>query len=92
MLTSLRGRADKAVTAKGLAIVFEANVSWQLKRGTTQVDTGHATASIGAPAQGEYSIPLGTLGPGDYTLRVFEMSMKDGDTVHAEKSVSFTVE
>lgn len=83
--------AGKPVTAKGLAIVFEANVNWQLKRGSTQVATGHATASAGAPAQGEYSIPLGTLEPGSYTLRVFEMSMKDGDSVHAEKSVSFTV-
>lgn len=84
--------AAKPVTVKGLAIVFEANVGWQLKRGTTQVATGHTTASVGAPAQGEYSFSLGTLSPGDYTIRVFETSMKDGDSVHAEKSVTFTIE
>jgi hypothetical protein len=83
--------AAKPVSVKGLAIVFEANVSWQLKRGATQLRTGHTTASIGAPMQGEYTIDLGVLAPGDYTIRVFEMSMKDGDTVHAEKQVSFSV-
>lgn len=83
--------AAKPVVAQGLAIVFEANVNWQLKRGSTQVATGHATASIGAPMQGEYSIPLGRLTPGDYSIRVFEMSMEDGDKVIAEKTVSFSV-
>jgi hypothetical protein len=83
--------AGKAVVAKGLAIVFEANVSWQLERGTTQVGTGFETATVGAPSQGSYEIDLGTLPAGDYTLRVFAMSMEDGDKVAAEDSVSFTV-
>ena len=47
--------AAKPVVVKGLAIVFEATVNWQLDRGTTEVATGHAMASIGAPMQGEYS-------------------------------------
>ena len=83
--------AGKPVTVKGLAIVFEANVSWELRRGTTQLKTGHATASIGAPMQGEYSFSLGVLAPGDYSIRVFELSMEGNDKVVGEKTVSFSV-
>jgi hypothetical protein len=82
--------AAKPVVVKGLAIVFEATVNWQLDRGTTQVSTGHATASIGAPMQGAYSFSLGRLAAGDYTIRVRELSAQDG-SVSAEKAVSFTV-
>jgi hypothetical protein len=82
--------AAKPVVVKGLAIVFEATVNWQLDRGTTQVATGHAMASIGAPQQGEYTFSLGTLAAGDYTIRVRELSAKDG-SVSAEKAVTFTV-
>jgi immunoglobulin-like protein involved in spore germination len=82
--------AAKPVVVRGLAIVFEATVNWQLDRGTTEVKTGHAMASIGAPQQGEYSFSLGTLAAGDYTIRVRELSAKDG-SVSAEKAVTFTV-
>ncbi len=82
--------ATKPVVVQGLAIVFEANVNYQLRRGSTQVKAGYATASIGAPMQGEYSIDLGKLTAGDYTISVRELSAKDG-SVSAEKSVSFTV-
>jgi hypothetical protein len=82
--------AAKPVVVKGLAIVFEATVNWQLDRGTTAVATGHAMASIGAPMQGEYTFSLGTLTAGDYTIRVREFSAKDG-SVSAEKTVSFSV-
>jgi hypothetical protein len=80
------------VVVEGEATVFEANVSWQLKRGATQVRNGFATASIGAPGRGEYSFSLGVLPAGSYSIRVFEMSMEDGDKVNAEKQVAFTVE
>ena len=82
--------AAKPVVVQGLAIVFEANVNWELRRGPTQVSSGFATASIGAPMQGQYSIDLGRLTAGDYTITVRELSAKDG-SVSAEKSVSFTV-
>jgi hypothetical protein len=82
--------AAKPVVVTGQAIVFEANVSWQLSRGSTQVKTGHATASAGAPMQGTYSIDLGKLAAGSYTISVRELSAKNG-SVSAEKSVSFTV-
>jgi hypothetical protein len=82
--------AAKPVVVQGLAIVFEANVNWQLKRGSTQVAEGHATASTGAPMQGQYSFDLGRLTAGDYTISVRELSAKDG-SVSAEKTVSFSV-
>ncbi|NYG08122.1 hypothetical protein BJ986_002609 [Phycicoccus badiiscoriae] len=80
----------KPVVVRGLAIVFEATVNWQLERGTTTVSTGHAMATIGAPMQGSYSIDLGRLTAGSYTIHVRELSAKDG-SVSAEKAVSFTV-
>ena len=83
--------AAKAVTVTGQAIVFEATVSWQLKRGSSQVKNGFTTASIGAPMQGTYTFDLGVLTPGDYTIRVFEMSMAGDDKVAAETSTTFTV-
>ena len=82
--------AGTKVTVKGQATVFEANVAWDLQRGATTVKQGHATASIGAPERGQYSIDLGTLQPGSYTIHVWEPSAKDG-SVAAERSVGFTV-
>jgi hypothetical protein len=82
--------ASKRVVVQGQAIVFEANVGWQLSRGRSQVRAGHAMASIGAPSQGSYSIDLGALSPGSYTIKVFEASAQDG-SIAAARSVSFTV-
>jgi hypothetical protein len=82
--------AAKPVVVQGQAIVFEATVSWELRRGSSTVKAGHTMASVGAPSQGSYSVDLGVLAPGDYTIRVFELSAKDG-SVAAEKSVPFTV-
>ncbi|WP_406831326.1 Gmad2 immunoglobulin-like domain-containing protein [Pedococcus sp. KACC 23699] len=82
--------ADKPVAVTGQAIVFEATVAWELTRGGTQVKEGHTMASIGAPQQGTYSIPLGTLQPGSYVVKVYAASPKDG-SVTAQDSVTFTV-
>jgi hypothetical protein len=82
--------AATPVTVTGQAIVFEANVAWQLKRGSTVVGSGNTTASIGAPMQGTYSFSVGRLDPGTYSVRVYELSAADG-SVAAEKVVSFTV-
>lgn len=83
--------ASKPVVVTGQAIVFEASLSWQLSQGTTAVKQGHTMASIGAPSQGSYSIDLGRLPAGDYSIKVFQMSMQDGDKVAAQKVVSFSV-
>jgi hypothetical protein len=82
--------AGKPVTVTGQATVFEASLAWDLRRGTTTVKEGHTTASIGAPERGQYSMKLGTLSPGTYTIHVWEPSAKDG-SVAAERSVTFTV-
>ena len=82
---------DKPVVVKGEATVFEATVSWQLLQGTRVVKQGHATASIGAPQRGTYSFSVGSLAPGNYSIRVYEVSAADGTTVNAEKLVSFSV-
>jgi hypothetical protein len=83
--------AGKPVTVTGEATVFEANVRWELKQGPSVVKEGHTTASVGAPGRGEFTIELGTLRPGDYAIRVFEMSMDDGDKVSAERLMPFSV-
>ena len=83
--------AGKPVVVKGSAIVFEANVTWELRRGSTRVKSGHATATVGAPMQGTWSIDLGTLSAGTYSLRVFELSAENGTTVQAEVTRTFTV-
>lgn len=82
--------AASPVKVEGEASVFEATVQWELERGTTPVTKGHTMASTGAPGRGQYSINLGSLPPGGYTVRVYEASAKDG-SVAAEDSVSFTV-
>ncbi len=81
--------AAKPVTVTGQATVFEATVQWQLSGAARR--SGHAMATIGAPGRGTYSIPLGTLAPGSYTIRVFEPSAKGDGSLVADKSVSFTV-
>lgn len=79
------------VTVTGEACVFEATVSWQLRRGGDVVDEGFVTASVGAPDRGTYEIDLGTLAPGAYAVRVFERSAEDGQRVSAETTMPFTV-
>jgi hypothetical protein len=84
--------ASRSVTVKGEACVFEATVSWQLlDDGGDVVDSGFVTASVGAPDRGTYEIRLGTLSPGSYAVRVFELSAEDGRKVSAETTMPFTV-
>lgn len=83
--------AGRAVTVTGEASVFEATVSWQVLREGAVVRDGFATASVGAPDRGTYEIPLGTLAAGDYVVRVYELSARDGTTVDAEVAMPFTV-
>lgn len=83
--------AGLPIVATGLAVAHEASLNWQLLAGAKQVAMGHVNTSIGAPMQGRYSIALGDLPAGAYTLRVFAMSMEDGDKVSAERRSSFIV-
>jgi hypothetical protein len=78
------------LTVTGQACVFEAQFSWQLLQGSAVVTSGSAMASNGCPSYGTYSIPLGSLAAGTYTLRAYEISMQDG-SVAFETRVTFTV-
>ena len=81
------------LTVTGEATVFEAAFQWELFDDTTGtvLDSGFGTASAGGPARGTYEIPLTGLDDGLYRIRVFELSMKDGETVSAETSIPFFI-
>ena len=78
------------ITVTGQACVFEAQFPWQLLQGSTVVTSGPAKASIACPDYGTYSIALGSLSAGTYTIRVQDISMKDGSVAY-QTSVTFTV-
>lgn len=74
------------VTVTGQACVFEATVSWELLQGSTVVTSGFTMANAGCPDRGTYSIAVGTVPAGAYTIRVFETSMKDGSVFFETRS------
>ena len=78
------------VTVTGQACVFEAQFSWQLLQGSTVVTSGSAMASTACPDYGAYTIALGSLPAGSYTIRLYDTSMKDGSVAY-ETRVTFTV-
>lgn len=82
--------AAAAVVASGESCAFEATTAWELKQGNTTVKSGSTMASSGCPIRGTWKVDLGVLAAGDYTFRMFEVSMKDG-SVSAETSKPFTV-
>jgi hypothetical protein len=79
------------VVANGESCAFEATTQWQLKKGGTAVKSGVTMASSGCPIRGTWQVNLGVLAVGDYTFRMFEVSMQDGKGVVAETSKPFTV-
>lgn len=78
------------VSVTGQACVFEAQFSWELLQGSTVVKSGNTMASIACPDYGTYSITLGSLPSGSYTIRLYDLSMKDG-SVFFETRVPFVV-
>jgi len=78
------------VTVTGQACVFEAQFSWELLQGSTVVKSGNTTASIACPDYGTYTITLGSLPSGSYTIRLYDLSMKDGSVLY-ETRVPFIV-
>jgi hypothetical protein len=81
-----------SLVVQGQAVAFEANVQWELRRGTTVVREGFTTASVGGPARGTFRFDLGRLEAGAWVLRVFTTSAEDGATVVAERLTPFVVE
>jgi hypothetical protein len=83
--------ARTPVVAKGESCAFEANTQWQLKKGRTLIRSGFTTASSGCPARGTWQVKLGVLAAGDYTFRMYEVSMANGKNLVADTSKPFTV-
>ena len=61
----------------GTATVFEATVSWQIRKGPELVAEGFATATEGGPGRGDWAASA-DVPPGDYELWAFESSAEDG--------------
>ena len=94
ILSPERGKvfaAGAPVVANGESCAFEATTQWQLKKGGAVVKSGSTMASSGCPIRGTWQVNLGVLAPGNYTFRMFEVSMKDGQSLVAETSKPFTV-
>lgn len=79
-----------SLRASGFACTFEANVGYQLLQHAKVIKSGYTTASEACPTRSPWFIDFGKLEPGNYTLRVFERSAKDG-TLLAEDSKDFLV-
>jgi len=84
-------RAGVPVVAKGESCAFEATTAWTLSRNGSTVKSGTTMATSGCPLRGTWSVALGKLGPGRYTFRMYEASMREGVGVVAETSKPFTV-
>ena len=74
----------------GEASVFEATVSWEFRQGSHVVKVGHTNADMGAPGRGPWS-DTANVPAGDYVLRAYESSAKDGSaTFIDDKPVTVT--
>jgi hypothetical protein len=86
--------AGTPVVAKGEACVFENTTHWQLERGegAAVVKAGFATTSAVSPScRGTWQASLGVLAAGEYTLRVIEPNMNEGQEFAGETTKTFTV-
>lgn len=68
----------------GLACTFEANVPWELKQGELLVSSGTTTSKLACPDRSVFTFDLGNLVPGEYQIRVWESSMKDGSLINED--------
>lgn len=84
-------KAGTSVVVTGESCAFEATTQWQLKKGSTAVRSGFTTATSGCPTRGTWKVDLGALAAGDYSFRMYEVSMKDGTGIVAETSKPFSV-
>ena len=84
-------KAGASVVATGESCAFEATTQWQLKKSGAAIKSGVTTASSGCPTRGKWQVDLGVLAAGDYTFRMYEVSMEDGKGIIAETSKPFTV-
>jgi hypothetical protein len=81
----------RVVTFAGQACTFEANVAWQVVRGSQVVQSGHTTAGQACPVRSPWSVTVKGLAPGSYTFRAYELSPKDGTSYEGLDLTNFTV-
>ena len=84
-------KAGAPVVATGESCAFEATTQWQLKKSGAAIKSGTTMASSGCPTRGKWQVDFGVLAAGDYTFRMYEVSMEDGQGIVAETSKPFTV-
>ena len=85
-----RSDVTNPVSVSGSACTFEANVAWELAQGGQVVDSGSTTAAAACPDRSDWSIQLGELDPGNYVLKVSDLSPEDGSPIF-EDTKAFTV-
>jgi len=85
-----RSDVTSPVVVTGMACTFEANVSWELLQNKSIINSGATTAAIACPDRSAWKIELGSLSPGKYTIRVFDLSAEDGSVI-SEDDRDFTV-
>lgn len=83
--------SSRSFTLSGMACTFEAAVVWSIRKGTTTVRKGAATAAEACPAWSPWSVEINGLQPGTYTAEVDDFSAKDGSLI-AKDTKTFTVE
>ncbi len=77
----------RTFTVKGSATVFEATVSWSLRRlNGTPIKSGFATATQGAPGRGDWtvSVTIPASVTGDVVFKAWESSARDGSVQHPD--------
>lgn len=85
-----RSDVTNPVTISGSACTFEAGVVWELSQDGNAVSSGYTTAATACPDRSEWSVTLGELEPGNYVLKVSDLSAKDGSVIFADTK-AFTV-
>ncbi len=85
-----RSDVKNPVSISGSACTFEANVAWELTQSGDVVTSGSTTAKMACPDRSDWSIELGDLAPGNYVLKVSDLSAEDGSVIF-EDTKAFTV-
>jgi Sporulation and spore germination/Immunoglobulin-like domain of bacterial spore germination len=68
----------RTFTLSGFASVFEASVSWELRKGTRIINSGFTNASVGAPETGSFSVNVVAPAAGEYVVHAFTTSAMNG--------------
>jgi hypothetical protein len=85
-----RSDVKNPVSISGSACTFEAGFAWELMQGGDVLDSGGATAATACPDRSDWKLDLGDLLPGNYVLKVSDLSTKDGSVIFADTK-AFTV-